>query len=353
MKIDKSKIKKSAFYSIVILNIYTYLIANKAFGNITIFKYGIMVLGILYVIFLEKIYKKDMKHICNFVLILSIVQFFMIPLFVFLIQGYKESIIYSFVTVVYILFCNLLSYSLAKNKIFDGYIKIFYFMTLVYILVSFLQNPVSINFTTIKMNLFDMDNRISREMFGFVAPNAFAILCISNIISGIYLSNVIYLYSDIKRYLINISNIFNIILILTTGSRGALLSLISFYIVFYYNKITYSKVPKVFKRTIEFGIVLMVIRYIIDFFGSNLDFVKISSGRIGNWGNVINVLKQNNVTSIGLGYVSTNEFYNNEITSGLLTDNWFIHTLATQGILGLILGISLIIIILIYIYIYI
>lgn len=350
MKIDKNKTKRLVLYSIIVLNIYIYLIANKDFGNVTIFKYGIMVLGIFYVIFLDKIYKKDMKYICNFILILSILQFFVTPLFVFLIQGYKQSITYSLVTIVYILFCNLLAYSLVKNNIFNNYIRIFYFMTLIYILVSFLQNPVSINFSTIKMNLFDIDNRVSREMFGFVAPNAFAILCISNILSGIYLTNVIYSYNNIKRCLIIISNIFNTILILTTGSRGALLSLISFYVVFYYNKMIYGKIPKIFKCIIEFGIAFIVIRYIIDFFGLNLDYAKLSSGRVEHWENVINVLKQNNTILIGLGYVSPNEFYNNGITSRLLTDNWFIHTLATQGILGLILGISLITSILIYIY---
>ncbi|EOU1118080.1 hypothetical protein AB8J22_000900 [Clostridium perfringens] len=279
-----------------------------------------------------------------------IIQFFILPMIMFLKNGVTDSILYSFISLICIIFYICIAYFLKNGNRLENIFKIFYLMTLIYIVISVLKNPTSVNIYDIKNNLFNIDKRLNREMYGFVAPNAFAILSITNILLGFYLSSIVYRKEYLKKLLINLSIILNIVLIITTASRGALISLIVFFLIFFYNKILNNKFHKLIKYIITGTIILYLINKILYFFSLGLNYSKLTSGRLGNWQEVIQRLNERDSIFTGLGYVNSNTFYNSDLTANLLTDNWFIHTLAMQGILGLLLGILLIFIILLVLY---
>ena len=350
MNISKNKAINCGMYLILILNIYIYLISNKQFGNITILKYGIILIGIGYFFMFYRINKCSVKNNIGLIAILMIIQFFFLPLSIFLIQGITETIGYSFISLICILFYICIAYFLKDEERFEKFVKIFYLMTLIYIIIAIVNNPPVVNIMDIKNNLFNIDGRMNREMYGFVAPNAFAILSITNILLSFYLSITTYKKQVFKKFFMYITIVFNIIFIVTTASRGALISLIVFFLVFFYNKIVIKRTNKIVNYIITLGISIYIINIISNFFSLGLNYSKLSSGRIGNWIEVIQRLNEKKSMFMGLGYVNSNTFYNSDITANLLTDNWFIHTLATQGYLGFILGIILIVVILITIY---
>lgn len=349
MNISQNRINDVGMYCILILNIYIYLISNKQFGNITLAKYLIILIGLGYFFVFYKINKNIIKSNVILIFIVMVIQFFILPLGVFLIQGITSSIGYSFISLICICFYFVIGYFLKDSKKLEVFIKLFYFMTLIYIFIAVLQNPSSISISNIKDNLFNINERMSRQFYGFAAPNAFAILSVSNIVSAVYLA-IIYKKSIMKKLLIIFTIVINIIFIITTGSRGALISLIVFFGVFFYNKFLIKRVNKVVAYIITSILVIYILNKIIYFFSLGLNYSQLSSGRLENWLNVIYRLNERKSILIGLGYVNSNTFYSSEATINLLTDNWFIHTLATQGVLGLILGISLIILILVSLY---
>lgn len=352
MKISKARVKDFVFFFIIMVNILTYVVINKKFGNIAILKYGIMVVTIAYYAIFYKIKIKSVKKPTIIVLSMMILQFFILPLVVYIYQGVIESVSFSVISIIYILFCWVLASYLQEEFRFNRYIKVFYMITIIYILISFIQNPASLNLSDIKNNLFGIDKRLTRQMYGFVAPNSFAILCVTNIILGFYLNLEVHRHNKIKKSIVNMLNVFCIILIITTASRGAILSLSIFFLIFYYKKILEKRISKVFVKVVNFLLILTIIVFIIKFLNIGFNYSKLSSGRIGNWNEVTRTLIGNNKILFGFGYVNYNTFYNNGITSTLLTDNWIIHTLATQGIIGMVLGIILIIVIFIFMYIY-
>jgi hypothetical protein len=332
---------------IVVLNIITCVVSISESGTIAVFKYGVMLIGVMYFIFFTKTYYSDIKKNINTLSILMVIQFFVLPLVIVLFQGVTESVSNAGISLLFIIFCNILAYSLYKDNRFNNYVQIFFAITFVFIMIAYLKNPVSLNINTIKTNLFDTNNRISRESFGFTAPNTFAILSFTNIILSCYLYNIVYNSNKILKSALLFNNVFMIVLILMTGSRGALISIATFYAVFYVNKTLKRKSTKILIYTCT-GILSL---YCLNkFFELGLNYSKLSSGRIGNWKAVIRYLTDKDTLGIGFGYVNNNTFYNNGITSRLLTDNWIIHTLATQGLIGVFFGMIIIIYIIVHLF---
>lgn len=332
---------------IVVLNIITCVVSISESGLITIFKYGVMLMAVMYFILFTKIYYSDIKRNINTLSILMIMQFFVLPLIIVLFQGVTSSVSNACISLLLIIFCNMLAYNIYKNNKFNNYVQIFFVITFVFIMIAYFKNPVSLNINTIKMNLFDANNRISRESFGFSTPNTFAILSFTNIILSCYLYNIIYNNNKILKITLLFNNIFMIVLTLMTGSRGALISISTFYAIFYFNKILKRKSTKILIYTCT-GILSLY--YLNKFLDLGLNYSKLSSGRIGNWKEVIRYLIEKDSLGIGFGYVNNNTFYNSGITSRLLTDNWIIHTLATQGLIGVFFGTIIIIFIIVHLF---
>lgn len=337
-------IKNSILNIIVILNIFTCVVSISQSSKMTIFKYGVMLVGLIYFMFFTKTYHLDIKKNVNSILLLMIIQFFVLPLIVVLFQGVAASVSNAFISLLFIMFCNILAYNLYKNNKFNNYVALFFLITFIFIIVAYLKNPISLNINTIKINLFDTNNRITRENFGYATPNTFAILSFTNIILSSYLHNVVYCGNKMRKILLVLSNVFIIMLISMTGSRGALISVTIFYMVFYFNKILKKRIYKTLTYVSIGGLCLY---YLNKFLNLGLNYSNISSGRIQNWKEVIRYLVEKDSLGIGFGYVNSSTFYNTGITSRLLTDNWIVHTIATQGIIGVFFGIVIIILLMI------
>lgn len=334
--------KINLFRLIIFITILFYLISLTKVQSFNSIKYFLLPLIIVVFILHKQLKVKVIKKI-NFVFILQLFLFVLYPLlytnYIFSLQTLSYSIIsFLFIIVIFLIasVCN------SKNQVVEFNKRLFIVLS-AFLIVMYLLNFSSLLSINNILNAFNLQDR-SRATYGFIHPNFLGGACYINLLIFVYLL----LNKQITRrksivYFTIIG--FTILLLLNCGSRGAIFS----FTIFITLLIVFKLIPKVnmLLRCVVLSLygLIMVIAFRL-LVGYNFTNLIDATNRSDNWSLSLNYMVNQANIYTGVGYVNPNYFYNS-VYKFLGTDNWFLYTFITQGIIGIIVVLAIIIVLLI------
>jgi len=227
---------------------------------------------------------------------------------------------------------------IAQEKIVGKLMNMYFYITLIYLIyLMFLVQTSLFSISEIK-NAFNLNDRV-RQDFGLKHANTAGIIGFLGVLISTYK-----IYFDEKKYIILylFSVLLSLAIILNSGSRTALTGTIIFLIVFIYKHL--KKFSKIRFKNFYFLFLWIIVIFFLTSYAvySNLDYTIFleNSNRYYGWVNTFNYINQFNNIIVGSGFVNISYFYNN-INTTIITDNWYIYTYMTLGLLGIILVITL------------
>lgn len=350
--INKTKInisKKYIMYIIYALIISTYLIgASKIYRNLSDIKYILILLYIIIsLIFLK--FKLPNNKLTNEIFILLTIFITIPPILNILILRVNTNI-YINISLHLILIIFFYLVSVDKNDV-NKYILITFIISSFYLIIIFLINDGinTLNPSNIKYALSsDLDFR-KRQTYGLYHVNALGNLCFIIIISGIYLVKNFEYKKKINKYITILMALFVNYILILSGSRGAITSIILFLIVYCMVKFL-TKNYKSLQLKLVSIIILLLISFILVM--SFVDIAMIDSlieymNRFKYWADTIDYMKSLNPIHmlIGLGFYSPGYLFNSSIYTPPITDNSFLYTFMILGFFGVVLLLCVVILI--------
>lgn len=202
---------------------------------------------------------------------------------------------------------------------------------------------ISLNVPTLVNNMVS-NVRSDRSYLGFTNPNQVAIL-VAVVITTIFFSE---LNKNTKLFII----IFSSIILINTGSRTPLISFIVAALIINFIQFLKKKVSTfngVLLKILVIDIIVGIFIYIIyNLIGTNINFYytldTLSTNRISRQVATISWLFDTNNLFFGLGMFNTSFFNSQPDFLFLHTDSYYTYIIATMGVIGLLLSVSLLII---------
>lgn len=299
-------------------------------------KYILFVVICIYILIFYKIQKQRVMVQIMYLLLVAV--FCIVPI-IGLINFSNVQIFYNMVLYfIYILFLYLMTCVIAQEKIVGKLMNMYFYITLIYLIyLMFLVQTSLFSISEIK-NAFNLNDRV-RQDFGLKHANTAGIIGFLGVLISTYK-----IYFDEKKYIILylFSVLLSLAIILNSGSRTALTGTIIFLIVFIYKHL--KKFSKIRFKNFYFLFLWIIVIFFLTSYAvySNLDYTIFleNSNRYYGWVNTFNYINQFNNIIVGSGFVNISYFYNN-INTTIITDNWYIYTYMTLGLLGIILVITL------------
>lgn len=313
---------KLSLFFIMVIPFWYQLSAIISLGSLLYLPYILIILSVLINFKCYK-FNKKLLHL----LIVLIIAYIIVPLIFYLIN--KSSFInisYLILQIIFI-FALFLSGNIINDGNFYGVIKGLLISNSLILFFNIVANIDEINMTHI-LSIFS-ETRINRASFSFPHPNMAAIYIFIEII-------LFYIYSRKKLKVINL--IFIIIgllcLLLATGSRTAIISIILFFILEIIKVILYK-----FEFLSRISIFFLVILPIFLFSILCFDFKEIisnTSGRDYYLSYNIAYLIQTNKILYGIGIIPLTEIsvYMPQL---MITDNWYVSHIICYGFYSLLI----------------
>ncbi|MGG3571833.1 O-antigen polymerase [Bacillus gobiensis] len=327
--------------TLIIFYIYT-LFENASFLS---FKY-IMLISIMVICTLMKVRLTPSRdNILLFVIMVFI--FTLYPLFFLYRNGDPQIFYYSILSFIFILFCFWISSVINYYNILNDTVILCYFCLLFIILYSVISTSYNIFSINSILKSFDPISR-ERPSFGFNHPNTAGNIAFLFLIVCFKVRELIKSKKNPKIFLIT-SELFAVVYLVNSGSRGAITSLIFFYISYYLFKTTILKLnsKKIFLSSIFYVLLFLSIFKGIQSLNL-LELNDVSSGRINNWSYTIAYLSNTKNLLLGIGYLNPSYFYSdNNMYNFLSSDNWYVYICITLGLFGLFIIVILFIYILV------
>jgi O-antigen ligase len=342
MMISKSIYKLGFYYSILYtLILISYLNSNLSapfFGSI---KYGILILSMALLLVFKGFKVSILNQNVKTIYILLICTFFYFTSLTLLSNFDKQVLLYIILTLFFISFLLVSVDVISKNALFETLIKINYFVILLFLIILFMANFTNLLDISVLKNSLSKNFRV-RNSFGFYHPNTTGNICFLFLVNSFYFKKFI---NDKKlKILVFLSEAFAFLVMAHSGSRGAITSTI-FFIVFYYSIKFLYRSNKLERIVLIIFVTILVFLTINNIIGTlEIEVLKeSSSNRIDNWVFSIKYLLENNYFILGTGYLNPQYFYTNSQFNYLQSDNGYVYTLITTGIVGLCLLIIIII----------
>lgn len=269
------------------------------------------------------------------ILTLLIITFVVYPIILIITDVYKFATFYIIQNSIYYLLTFLATFFIGdyynnnKNVNFfeDTSILIFLFL----IIGAFSFRDISFNIPALLRNLLQ-DTRLDRSYIGFTNPNQVGIFAGIGLITSVFSpTKNVYKFSVI---------VFLIFILLNTGSRTPILSLLFALLAFI---AIYSKelLGKNLSNFIFLSIIMIGIIVIVNINNNSSDTLfytlnDLSTNRLSRQLSTIQYLISNKKILFGYGMFNTS-FFNSQINYGQLhTDSYYTYILATMGIVGVI-----------------
>ena len=182
--------------------------------------------------------------------------------------------------------------------------------------------------------LNDIEKR-ERSGFGFMHVNSLGGICVVLIIA------LFIIKCRNPKYLIarNIAIAFVFLVMLNTGSRASIYSVIFFFLTLACIKLYYRS-KKTLKLIVKFLIVIgliTVIAFVYSITQNNWEFLsRWTSGRVDGWIYDLSKMRQDNTLLFGYGLYNPTSFFSQPFSKGMIIDNWFVYMIINIGIVGFI-----------------
>ncbi|MBH0156611.1 hypothetical protein IHV10_09545 [Fictibacillus sp. 5RED26] len=325
-------------YTNIIL-VYLYVASNIqdfAYGNL---KYIILIFIIFLGIISPRInYMRLTKE--NAIVIIGLTIIFVYYSMLGFLIDYETQILYScFLSVIFISYIWTAGIYINNFKKYNQFVFQFFLITTVILIWNYVRDPVNITNFAVISNTFKIDDRV-RNFFGFIHPNTAANVCFLSIVSSFYLTNYV-LRKRGSKILLYLTNIFVFLIMLSTGSRGAITSTFVFYCTFFLIKYIY-KVSTSVRYILSTLLVSLLCVCYLTFNGINTQKVLDYTNRYANWEYSINYLLDNKMFLLGVGLTNPGYFYTTGRYHFLSSDNWFVYIFITMGVIGVFLVIMLV-----------
>lgn len=245
--------------------------------------------------------------------------------------------------VVVILMVNLLG----QQGSTYSFIKTTYYTVSFVILYLYIINSAGVNISAGIFSAFSGANRV-RNAYGLYNVNGTGNLVAMAIIMGVllfgYMKTEETVLKKTKMYFVILLEAVNIIVLLTTGSRNALVTIIGFFLSYTFIKVTnikgLSNTVKIFIR-----IIILISGVLIVLWGYTDSIYSLMESSYRLKGITVNLplLANNNRLLFGLGIFSPGLFGQYQIKYGasFALDNYYLYLLLETGIIGLIIVLSL------------
>ncbi|WP_312193489.1 hypothetical protein [Exiguobacterium sp.] len=316
---------------------------ENQFAFILNLKYIIFMIICIYILVFYKVQKQ--KILIQIIYMLLAITFCVIPI-IGLINFSNIQIFYNMALYfIYILYLYLMTCVVTQENLVSKLITLFFYITLIYLVYLIFSTQISLfNISDIK-NAFNLDDRI-RQDFGLKHANTAGLIGFVGILLCTYK-----MYFDNKKnflvYLLGI--VVPIIIILNSGSRTALTGVLIFWMVLiykHYKKNLRTRFKNVYFILLWISLLFSIFTYLI-YSNLNYSIILENSNRYYGWVNTFDYINQFNNIIVGTGFVNISYFYDN-INTIIITDNWYIYTYMTLGLLGIIVMVILLISLFIY-----
>lgn len=269
--------------------------------------------------------------------------FVLFPLIGFLKYASYQILLNSMLSLIYILFLMITLNLVKEELVYKKMINTLYYSIFVFVLILLILNGESlINFNNIT-SAFNLDDRI-RQTYGLKHANTLGNICLILIIVG--LKKKQWCIYKKEKILILFLEIITLFIMLNSGSRTALTASLLLYILFYLNKYILFKNKLLNRISLILGTMVLILCILcLMYFKEtiNLEDLLANSNRYYWWIDTIKFLGNNMNVLIGLGYVNISYFYQNmQFSTNLVTDNWFLYTYMTLGLIGIISSLTIV-----------
>lgn len=332
--------KKNIYIGFILL-ILLFLIGSleSVKGNRLILnlKYIVYIIGIIYVFINNKLFFKFKNRRIYYILLTMIFGFMVLPLAGFFIKYDFQIILNVFLFFVYIIFLLAVSFVINKEKMFNPIIKVITNTLLLFIVFIIFKNGTDLLNVNNIITAFNIEDRY-RQSYGLKHPNTLGNICF------VFISLTVYRLFYTKQKKISIAiGIFSLLIVflvmLTSGSRTALMSTSLLAVICAVNSVFVFKNKLLNRISIILNTLLTILLVLIAFYFRemfNIGELLAKSNRYYYWIDTIQYLNRHMNIFIGLGFVNISYFYSSyNFSTNLITDNWFLYTYMTLGVLGI------------------
>lgn len=332
--------KKNIYIGFILL-ILLFLIGSleSVKGNRLILnlKYIVYIIGIIYVFINNKLFFKFKNRRIYYILLTMIFGFMVLPLAGFFIKYDFQIILNVFLFFVYIIFLLAVSFVINKEKMFNPIIKVITNTLLLFIVFIIFKNGTDLLNVNNIITAFNIEDRY-RQSYGLKHPNTLGNICF------VFISLTVYRLFYTKQKKISIAiGIFSLLIVflvmLTSGSRTALMSTSLLAVICAVNSVFVFKNKLLNRISIILNTLFTILLVLIAFYFRemfNIGELLAKSNRYYYWIDTIQYLNRHMNIFIGLGFVNISYFYSSySFSTNLITDNWFLYTYMTLGVLGI------------------
>lgn len=223
------------------------------------------------------------------------------------------------------------------------FLKISYYTTSLFVIYLYAINDVSLNIANNISNAFFGGNRI-RAAYGFYNVNGMGNLVAMSLIMGVLLLDGIneeeLRFKSIRRVVIFVLEVFEFAVLVSTGSRNAIVTIMAFLLSFVFMHITDIKnMSGSSKRILQILIIIVGASIVIWGYMDSIYSLLETSYRLNGFTINLPLLTKNNRLFFGLGVFSPGLFGLHQVRYGpsFTLDNYYLYILLETGVVGLLI----------------
>ncbi len=223
------------------------------------------------------------------------------------------------------------------------FLKISYYTTSLFVIYLYAINDVSLNIANNISNAFFGENRI-RAAYGFYNVNGMGNLVAMSLIIGVLLLDGInqeeLRFKSIRRVVIFVLEVFEFAVLVSTGSRNAIVTIMAFLLSFIFMHITDIKnMSGSSKRILQILIIIVGASIVIWGYMDSIYSLLEASYRLNGFTINLPLLTKNNRLFFGLGVFSPGLFGLHQVRYGpsFTLDNYYLYILMETGVVGLLI----------------
>ena len=221
------------------------------------------------------------------------------------------------------------------------FLKVSYYTISLFIIYLYATNDVSLNIANSISTAFFGGNRI-RAAYGFYNVNGMGNLVAMTLIIGILLLDNMKeeeaRFKGIRKAIISALEIFEFAILMSTGSRNAIVTIMAFLLSFIFMHITDIKnMARTSKRVLQILILIIGATIVIWGYMDSIYSLLEASYRLNGFTINLPLLTENNRVLFGLGVFSPGLFGLHQVSYGMsfTLDNYYLYILLETGVIGL------------------